>query len=227
MANISDTRMAGIIHNNILLSGETMYQYVLRNSILNLSGPVAKLFNRHILLTDKIQFPTGIQYGEDMLFLLQYLNHIKTLILRKDINYIVSFRQGSLSTRLFSYESEYRCFTACLHELTIFASRLSVTPEEQEELIWRNKVSDAFLRCPKCLYSNDVRYSWKEKIRLLRAIPQEYYHLFGKWFRPQGFTSWCVSVMVAKRWFFLLLVVGHCFSKYTDYSLNRRLRCRK
>lgn len=211
MANISDYRMAGVIQEDIHLSGEPMARYILEHSVLNLSGPVAKLFNRNILLSNHISFPEDIRYGEDFVFFLKYLNCIEALTILKAINYNVSFRQGSLSTVLYSFDSEYQCFLTCLKELSLFSSRLSVSPAEHDRFVWSNKVSDMFLRCPKSLYAGTDQYSWKEKMEKLKTIPIEYYQYFGTWFRPQGFSSWCVSTMVKKRWFTLLLLTGRIF----------------
>ena len=211
MANISDCRMVGVIQEDIHLSGEQMVRYILEHSVLNLSGPVAKLFNRRILLSNHISFPEDIRYGEDFVFFLKYLNCIEALTIRKAINYNVSFRQGSLSTMLYSFNSEYQCFLTCLKELSLFSSRLCVSPAEHDRYVWGNKVSDLFLRCPKSLYAGIDQYSWKEKMEKLKTIPKEYYQYFGTWFRPQGFSSWCVSTMVKKRWFTPLLLTGRIF----------------
>lgn len=213
MGNLSDDRMSGNLREDIALHGQEMVRYLLETGVLFLSGPVAKLFNRALLMEHDIRFPEGIHYGEDMVYLFNYLNVIDDAALRKDINYIVRFRADSLTCGYYPFESEHQCFEQCLEAMTRFVGRLDISSEEQTRLVWSNKVADAFIRCPKCLYAGHQDYGFWEKIRLLREIPAEYYREFGKWFRPQGFSSRMITALISKRQFVLLLIVGTMYER--------------
>ena len=213
MGNLSDDRMSGNLRENITLHGQQMVQYLLESGALFLSGPVAKLFNRELLVEHGIRFPEGIHYGEDMVYLFKYLNVIDDVAIRKDINYLVRFRDDSLTCGYYSFESEHQCFEKCLEAMTRFVGRLDISPEEQTRLVWSNKVADAFIRCPKCLYAGHQDYGFFEKIRLLKGIPAAYYREFGKWFRPQGFSSRIITTLISKRQFMLLLMVGTVYER--------------
>jgi glycosyltransferase involved in cell wall biosynthesis len=70
-------------------------QYVL-NSLLTknlLYGPCCKLFRRKIVVNNKIKFPASVKYGEDTIFVLEYLSHSKNLA-----NVNASFYKYYLST---------------------------------------------------------------------------------------------------------------------------------
>ena len=213
MGNLSDDRMSGNLREDITLHGQEMVRYLLESGALFLSGPVAKLFNRELLLKNHITFPEGIHYGEDMVYLFNYLNVIEDVAIRKDINYLVRFRDDSLTCGYYPFESEHQCFERCLEAMTRFVGRLDVSPEEQTRLVWSNKVADAFIRCPKCLYAGRQTYGFREKIRLLKGIPAEYYRQFGKWFRPQGFSSRMITTLISQRQFTLLLLVGKLYER--------------
>lgn len=213
MGNLSDDRMSGNLREDIALHGQEMVRYLLETGVLFLSGPVAKLFNRALLMEHDIRFPEGIHYGEDMVYLFNYLNVIDDAALRKDINYIVRFRADSLTCGYYPFESEHQCFEQCLEAMTRFVGRLDISSEEQTRLVWSNKVADAFIRCPKCLYAGHQDYGFWEKIRLLREIPADYYREFGKWFRPQGFSSRMITALISKRQFVLLLIVGTMYER--------------
>lgn len=213
MGNISDERMCDNLRENTVRYGKEMVRYLLDSSALFLSGPVAKLFNRKLLTNHGICFPEGIHYGEDMVYLFTYLNVIEDVAIRKDINYLVRMRADSLTRSYYSFESEHACFQKCLEQMTRFVGKLDVSPEEQTRLVWSNKVADAFIRCPKCLYAGDQGYSFRKKIQLLQEIPAEYYSQFGKWFRPQGFSSRMITSLISRRQFFLLLIVGSIYEK--------------
>lgn len=213
MGNLSDDRMSGNLREDIALHGQEMVRYLLETGVLFLSGPVAKLFNRALLMEHDIRFPEGIHYGEDMVYLFNYLNVIDDAALRKDINYTVRFRADSLTCGYYPFESEHQCFEKCLEAMTRFVGRLDISSEEQTRLVWSNKVADAFIRCPKCLYAGHQDYGFWEKIRLLREIPADYYREFGKWFRPQGFSSRMITALISKRQFVLLLIVGTMYER--------------
>ena len=215
MGNLSDERMSGNLREDITLHGEEMVRYLLESGALFLSGPVAKLFRRDLLLKHDIHFPEGIHYGEDMVYLFQYLNVIDDVAIRKTINYQVRFRDDSLTCGYYPFASEHACFEMCLEAMSRFVGRLENSPEEQTRLVWSNKVADAFIRCPKCLYAGHQEMGFWEKIRLLKGIPAEHYRNFGKYFRPQGFSSRIITSLISHRRFFLLLVVGKLYERLT------------
>lgn len=213
MGNISDSRMKGLITSDVVLEGEAMVRYMLSHNILNLSGPVAKLYNRATLVKYGIRFPQDIHYGEDMLYFLQYLNHIGRVAFRQSELYQVTMREGSLSRGYYPFESEYACFETCLSEMTTFASRLPLSDAEKTVIVWRNRTAQFFLHSVKSVYALSNAYAWSEQMRRLQSIPVAYYRSFGETFRPEGFSSRLVSTLVSNRWFTLLLVFGYCYEQ--------------
>ena len=213
MGNISDSRMKGLITSDVVLEGEAMVRYMLSHNILNLSGPVAKLYNRATLVKYGIRFPQDIHYGEDMLYFLQYLNHIGRVAFRQSELYQVTMREGSLSRGYYPFESEYACFETCLSEMTAFASRLPLPDAEKTAVVWRNRTAQFFLHSVKSIYALSNAYAWSEQMHRLQSIPVAYYRSFGKAFRPEGFSSRLVSTLVSNRWFTLLLVFGYCYEQ--------------
>lgn len=213
MGNISDSRMKGLITSDVVLEGEAMVRYMLSHNILNLSGPVAKLYNRATLVRYGIRFPQDIHYGEDLLYFLQYLNHIGRVAFRQSELYQVTMREGSLSRGYYPFESEYACFETCLSEMTTFASRLTLSDAEKTAVVWRNRTDQFFLHSVKSIYALSNAYAWSEQMHRLQSIPVAYYRSFGKAFRPEGFSSRLVSTLVSNRWFTLLLVFGYCYEQ--------------
>lgn len=213
MGNISDSRMKGLITSDVVLEGEAMVRYMLSHNILNLSGPVAKLYNRATLVRYGIRFPQDIHYGEDLLYFLQYLNHIGRVAFRQSELYQVTMREGSLSRGYYPFESEYACFETCLSEMTTFASRLTLSDAEKTAVVWRNRTAQFFLHSVKSIYALSNAYAWSEQMHRLQSIPVAYYRSFGKAFRPEGFSSRLVSTLVSNRWFTLLLVFGYCYEQ--------------
>lgn len=213
LANISDPRLKGLLTENASLQGEKMVKYLISHHVLNLSGPVAKLFNRDILVRHNISFPTGIHYAEDMIFYFRYLNHVSHIALRVSENYKVTMREGSLSRGYYPFKVEYQCFLYCLSELTAFVGRLKVSPEQLTALVWRNRTSEIFLHSVKSLYAPNNGYSWGEQMRCLRGIPTAYYRYFGKYFQPEGLSSAVIKYLIEHRMFMLVLMMGSLYER--------------
>jgi len=64
-----------------------------------LYGPVVKLYRSDIIRDNKITFPLGIQYGEDLIFNLEYLEYVVRILVLDlpGYNYRI-FLEGSLSS---------------------------------------------------------------------------------------------------------------------------------
>ena len=213
MGNISDPLFEGLVTEDLSLQGKDMVDYMLRHALFNLCGPVAKLFSRKVLQENQIVFPAGIHYGEDLIFLLRYINKVEQVILRKSDNYRVTMREGSLSRGYYSFESEYACFQSCLTEMTAFVGRLDETPERQRDLIWRTRTAELFLHSVKSLYAGGCDDGWSGKMRRLHAIPKAYFQYFGIGFKPQSLTSQVISFLVQHRQFTLLLLLGASYER--------------
>ncbi len=213
MSSITHVRHAGVIPEDITVSGKEMVRYFLDHHILVDSGPVAKLFLRRILTQYQLTFPENICYGEDMVYFYRYLNVVDKIVLRRKENYLVSLREGSLSTRYNSFESEYACFEICLQEISRFVDRLEIPEDERQRLVWSNRVSEAFIRCPKCLYAPVNHYTRSQQLDCLRQIPAEYFYWFGVGFKPEGLSSHVITFLIRHRLFGLLLTLGNLYGK--------------
>lgn len=202
-----------VITEDIVLRGTETARYMLSHHILVDSGPVAKLFSRALIQRHRLTFPIGVHYGEDMVYFYTYLNLVDTVVLCTKCDYKARAREGSLTTRYYPFESEYACFKACLDQVTLFARRLNLPEDEETRLVWQNKIAEAFIRGPKCLYATDNHYTWPEKMHHLKSIPAEYYRYFGQGFQSQGFSSSIIKFLIRHRLFTLLLITGSIYSR--------------
>ena len=97
------------------------------NSILK--GPCWKVFKASIIKENKIVFPVELDYGEDVCFVYDYLDKIKTVMAIQDPLYVYTIKSKSLSQgfrkdklktnlllnqRLFDLKSKYQ---TCDHNL--------------------------------------------------------------------------------------------------------------
>lgn len=85
------------------------------------NGPYCKLFRRDIITNNNILFDTTIHYGEDTIFVLNYLLFCKKVSFCEGSHYYYDLREDSLSHRKITWENakrEYDCFVAIQKQLT-------------------------------------------------------------------------------------------------------------
>ncbi len=94
----------------VVISNEDSDRFVELNRKYLLYGPVVKLYRSDIIKRKKIRFPSGIQYGEDLIFNFEYLKHVTNIYVidSPDYNYQI-LSDGSLSSSVHSrdYSNNY------------------------------------------------------------------------------------------------------------------------
>ena len=70
-------------------------------------APYCKLFSNEIIQGNKIFFSTNILLAEDFDFLIRYLSFCNKVVIDNKVNYCYRDNEGSLSTKLYSFEYEY------------------------------------------------------------------------------------------------------------------------
>ena len=84
----------------ITLTADSVEDYVELNRQFLLYGPVAKLYNLSFIRDYGIHFPTECSYGEDLLFNLDYQEHVRTISQVASANYYYRRGNDTLSTRV-------------------------------------------------------------------------------------------------------------------------------
>lgn len=84
-----------------------------------LDGPSAKVYKTDIINRNNLRFKENINYGEDKLFVYEYLLHANTIIAISDFVYIQKRREGSLSSDISSQHhlKQIIAFLSCYHIL--------------------------------------------------------------------------------------------------------------
>lgn len=75
------------------------------------SGPYCKLFKGRIIKFNKIKFDEELSYGEDILFLMEYLLYVKSMSVLPYANYHYERQDSSLSLKPKSYNMMYKMYT--------------------------------------------------------------------------------------------------------------------
>lgn len=128
-------------------------------------SPWGKLFKAKVIRENNLWFDERIHLGEDCIFVLTYLSYIKSATLISASEYYYLQREGSLTKKLNSFQSEF----AGLSEFDKAVNRLRLTSSLNENaceylmwwsIIFLDRVKSAILNIP----------NWKKIIELLRIV---------------------------------------------------------
>ena len=78
IAGYGGERGTRIINEDVSLEGSLMKRYFIEKKIYSQSGPCQKLFRTDVIKKNNIHFPMDIHMGEDMIFFIQYMNHVNS-----------------------------------------------------------------------------------------------------------------------------------------------------
>lgn len=165
------------------------------------SAPYAKLYNRSILETHSIRFPVDIHMGEDAIFILDYINVVEAITALNACHYFVRSVSGSLSSRYYPFESEWKCYVMWRKGLLDFANRYGAVFENPLQKVWEARTGEAFTRCLQSLYKCRCQESIKKRIRHLRHITKSDFQEYKNYFHPCK-KSQCL---------FKFIIVNHLF----------------
>jgi glycosyltransferase involved in cell wall biosynthesis len=79
---------------------EAIVKYVLQSLLKKnlLYGPYCKLFRRSIIVDMKLQFPDKVKYGEDTIFVLNYLRHTEGMSISHQVLYTYKLQSSGLAS---------------------------------------------------------------------------------------------------------------------------------
>ena len=200
------------------VEGNEMKEYFLENKIFALSAPYGKLYKRNIMGEHSLLFPEGIHMGEDMIFLVRYMNCVNNATLIPADEYVVSSHEGSLSTKYYSFDSEYRCFCLWRTEIEKFINKSNLHRRDILHSVWNHRTSRAFVRSCECMYLGNRKYTVKEIIRNLQSIDKVYSKEFGKYSNCKGIKSKLIRFLIGNRLFVIYHVIALTFSLKIKYS---------
>lgn len=161
------------ISSNCTLSGVDFVHFFVEHRLIALSGPIAKLYKSQIVKDSKILFHEEIFMGEDALFILEYMNHVGSVSFLVYSDYNIHKTEGSLSTRYYSFDSEFLCFKYWRNALLQLFTKWNAF-DNNIFVAWEQRTDDVFYRTLQCLFKNNTDISFKDQLYILKRIPQQY-----------------------------------------------------
>lgn len=93
-----------------------------KNNLLYFGGPYVKFYEREIIVKNNINFKKDIRYGEDLMFFMEYLKHIKSIKIIDAALYHYEFTENSLSRVKHSFDSFFTLHSA-IQDFILFHKR--------------------------------------------------------------------------------------------------------
>ncbi|WP_256013237.1 glycosyltransferase family 2 protein [Desertivirga xinjiangensis] len=132
-------------------------------------GPCAKLFKTELVKANKVFFDQSLSFGEDNLFILNYLKYIESFCITPftDYNYILHHNQASLSTKVHDFDKILKYIQLTHAERMSIQKRIS----SDEYLVFLNKVNNRRLFTSILgVFSNIRKLSAKDKLLRFREL---------------------------------------------------------
>lgn len=104
--------------NEVIFGSNNIAQYVLKSLLTRnlLYGPCCKLFRRELIVKNHIAFPVDIKYGEDTIFVLQYLGVTQGIAVVGKALYFYEMSPSGLASKNDTIRSYRQARTVSLNE---------------------------------------------------------------------------------------------------------------
>lgn len=185
--------------------GEKIGDLFLNDEIREMRGPISKLYLRSIIEENKLRFPLGISFGEDTIFIFNYLLYCNQVVVGDSVDYMYCDTANSLTKRLNDFESEYATFRQYYTVLVRLAQKLEMDITEMN-----TSFSFTILFFKRSLissYRSNKKTSFSLRTKYLRRLSIENKDFLWKYYNPS---------YKADRFGKFLLIHG-CFFCYNLY----------
>ena len=118
-------------------------------------SPWAKLYDASVIRNNRIEFPIGIEYGEDACFYIEYCKHIDSIIVMRDIVYKYNMTSKRSASWRF-YGDTYKYYhTIYLKTKEIYSCR-GIEPSTNYNEVFLMRCLDYYIKHGKTFYLFDA-----------------------------------------------------------------------
>jgi len=178
--------------------------------------PVAKLYDIQIIRKNSILFNEKVRYGEDLLFMLNYLLYAQTVYTFPFANYhyVITDIQN-LSYSYYSYETEIFCFEAMKEAMTRLFERHNLTHLNGTVLF--PSISFYFVRSLQSFYRPKYKKKYQKRMDIIRLLwTRENIQCLVAW--GKGSKVRAIPVFLYSNRFFFLFDIYSNISFYIRYK---------
>lgn len=147
-----------------------------KDTILACQAPYGKLFKKDIISRNSICFDEKVMYGEDRLFVYSYLLYVNKVSISPKMNYYYIRRQGSLTSKLYSIETEKYAYGECKRIINSLVEELNLNDKNKLINLYA-EVCDFGNRILNVIY-HTADLSRKERLVLFNEIDLDFHSKF-------------------------------------------------
>ena len=169
----------------------SIYQYI---------GPVSKLFQHDVIKNHHLLFNTNLVVAEDYDFLLRYLYQIKKIHVSDKVNYFIYSHEGSLSSRIYTFEQEFVVFRNAYNLATAYSN------------IYKHGEWFSFpsFLLTRTLFSNYLNvYNKKQRLEHLNKFSYDERRMFRKNFKANTLFLKFIKFLYAYHMYLILDTLMH------------------
>lgn len=141
---------------------------------LNWGVPFAKVYRKSIIKNNDIKFNESMSFREDLVFMLEYISHVETLIFDPTANYCYTIdnTKKSLSNTTASFANEIIFFEYSKNMATSYTKKLKLHQDTQ--LVLQKMVYASFFRCiNSCMYKYKIPMTKRDRIKNIELLATE------------------------------------------------------
>ena len=144
-----------------------------KDTIIACQAPYAKLFKREIVIKNAISFDEKVRYGEDRLFVYSYLLAVNNVAISPYCNYYYIRRPGSLTSKIYSIETEYYAYRESKQLIDKIVDSLKLTESDSLRNLYA-EVCDYGNRVINAIYHTGG-LSRKERLSRMKIINMDFH----------------------------------------------------
>lgn len=197
--NLDGSSFVEYTHENCIVG---IKEAIVNHNLLYTGDPHAKIFSKQIINLHNIKFKEDIKYGEDRLFINEFILHANNIAFCNNINYYYKRNPSGLSYKINCIESE-------LLWLNLLISIL-------QEISQKHNIKFELVRLPfvsiRVLYILTKYYSFRDYIKFIKSlgkfqrycVNKDIKQLFGEFpFLFRGIFHFIVCFLLLKIKFFV------------------------
>lgn len=177
-------------------------------SLFRFCGSYCKLFRRDIIEKHHLRYSNDIICAEDYDFLLRYLIHCYKIKVIPYNNYIYISNEGSVSTRIYSFNKEYSGLCQITKSMEEFAKKVPTMA-----LIKQQRFMVTYYT-QRVLFAN-YRHSYTREERILnfKKIDKKFLTYYGNYHEPETKFLVVVKFLFSHKWFHILDLIMNKVSR--------------
>ena len=187
--------------------------------------PFGKLYSSTIINEQGLRFDEQIHYAEDVIFMLHYLCFVSSIHTIEGAEYHYYIRNNSsLSQRIFSFESEYRCYQTYLNLMQKLRERFLLPPSA---LLPVNNVISEYLvrRAIGSLYQHQTRKNQKERLKILSSLTIAQISFLQTYYKECNWFHKMTVYLLSKHYYYLcdLLNEGIAIGRFLKTEIRKKI----